>query len=679
MQQRLDLTSYSQYNYNKNDFHIDGSYADNLGSISSSVNKSWEMTLLDSINPGKFLNNVGFYTQGRNPDEDRFLRMLLAPVGVSGLATDTNVTRAVRQPGVKNYTQQGFNGVKLEYMPVDNGDQLRKFGRLIVDAVDDSGFRMVVTQYSLDTWNANNGDEGAVEIPAATNLNEEMELYISPERAGYFAPGGCECAPLRGKCANSFRRIYVIKKRNFTPGSQTLYSQGVITDQVPQDDGGLLIKFILGTGQRGHADAPGAPVNYLPESGQAVSLEVGDVIMFGTHTPTTQCLPEHCCTKATPKVFKYCSTAEQMTDCVYTDEFSDVLLHKTDELNYAEKAAYKVAQQMRDFVHRVGNNFQFSDTTHAAGQRRPIPVEGDSESYTYNNCDVIARTNRGIFPTIERYSNKFEHYFTGCTDSCGQFKIAQIFESLKNNMQGLDVYNTAGWMLVGDAKPLIKYQHGNRAYNDVIPNNYEEAQKIRNMRASTYDPNAKSMFGDTFNPDNRNVDFLEFGGKKIQAIHDDTLAEIYPGTLWFVNMKAFTFFAPDVDGLVARKDLPVASNPYFPATAKRGILAPYIYTQDLAPTVDGTGAMTLRTKRNCGLKYNAFMWAGLHVDAPFLPHMAKFTYGVRTENPDFNEENPVGPNNLPYIYKNLEDADCECSSAESAVRRSFIYWTNTER
>lgn len=664
-----DLTSYQQYNYNKADFSTPKNRADNYGNLSNSVNMLYEMGIKDRFT-GDF-SNVGFYTEMRDPDEDKFMKTMLQ----LGYARTKLLTQALNNPGLQQYLTGTKNfGPSLTYMPLDNGDQLRKFGFLVADAVRDNGFRTVIKDYTLAAYIDDSGDTGATAIPAPADYNTPTTLYFGPEDSGFFASGCCDCKPGVGNCANGYRQAFIIKKRDYTPNAVTSREMVYILDQEynPRGNGGYSITIARGQGREGPTDLDENGV-YSFESGTPLALEPGDVLLFGQVVPNTQCLPQLCCVHASPKVYSYCSIAQEMIDCLYCDRPSERMVQGKDELPLEVRQSYELYQQLRDILHRTWQTILEGQYTYAGGQRRPIEVLNSSPTVVeYNDCDTIPFTTRGVFPTVESFGQKMSHYFTSCNDTCGQYKIGRIFEIMAEAMQGTNVYDSPGWVFVGDVKPLEQYQASLRSTN-VAPNSQPVAQQLQNMEGASFRPDAKSLFGSTFDANAQGMSTLYFADRAVNAIHDSTLAAIYPNTVWFINMSAFEFFAPDLDSLHQRG---LGFNPYFSPTGQRGALAPYIYTQSLVPTMVN-GQMQYKAERNCGVEFQTYMWLGLHPKAEFLPHMVKFTYGARLENPDFDDQSPEGPDNQRYLYDNISALDCGCASVEQSITSSMTHWNQT--
>lgn len=671
-----DLTSATWYDYNKADFKAPNTYAQDMQNINSSVNALYENAIL-----GKNLNfdlqGVGVYTNPRNEDEDRFMKTLFKTYDAT--TAIRGIENAIKNPGVANNLKSQALGPSLEYIDTNNGDQARKFGLLMVDAVNDEGFRKVITNYSLSAYKANATDPSATAIPVPTDLyNGTTEIFFPASEAGFFSSGACECRPLTGNCANGYRVLYIIKKRNFDPGAVTI-RETVAVQEVkfnPRGDGGVSIVIKRGLSRKNpNETTPGSGV-YTFEDGTPVPLVPGDILLFGNVIPTTQCLPEMCCVKASPKFYSYCSVSQRHIDCIYEDRPSSRLQQQRDQLPWHIRHAYEMNQQMRDVVHRLFNTAMTSQSNYAAGQRRPIDVIGTNPlQVEYNDCDVVPYTTRGILPTIEAFGQKMSHYFTDCNDSCGQFKLGRLWDVIEASIEGSNTLNNPGWLLVGDTKPLTQYQASLRAYTNVLPNNYAEAQAIENMKGASFRPDAKSLFGSNFDANSTGISSLRFGNMDIKGMHDSTMAIEYANTAWFMNISAFDFFAPDQNAL---NTLDLGFNPYLEATGVRGKLAPVIWTQDLVPTMIN-GNMDWKARKNCGLKFQMYLEFGIHPKAEYLPHMTKFTYGAKVLNESFNPANPEGPSNLKYRYTRIEDLDCGCANALNAIDNSLAVWSVSNR
>jgi hypothetical protein len=673
-----DFTSYSSYNYNRADFQQPNNYAEDMSKVSESINMQFEK-LLQGKQLSFNLEGVGVYSEVRDADEDRLMKtMFRASAAANSLGRLQN---AINNPGVENSLRSSVIGPDLEYISPDNGDQFRKFGLLIADGVRDEGFRKVISTYTLGAYRIDASQPSATAIPVpADPYNGTTELFFDPTETGFFSSGVCECRPLTGNCANGYRTGYIIKARNFDAGSATIRETFAVQEVKfnPRGDGGVSLVIKRGLGRRNPSETAPSSGIYTFDEGTPVALEVGDIILFGNVKPTTQCLPDLCCVKASPRVYSYCSTTERFIDCVYQDRPSNRMIQTQNMLPWHIRSSYEIGQQMRDNIQRIFNTIMTSTPNYAAGQRRPIDIPGTSPlEVEYNNCDVVPFTMRGIFPTIEAFGQKMSHYFTSCNDTCGQYKIGRLFELLEEAMQGSNVYRQNGWMWVGDVKPLKQYSASKYAEiaRGALPNTVEEALKIENLKGASFTPNAKSLLGNKFDANNSGVTSLRFGDRETAAMHDTTLKALYKNTIWWMNLNGFTFFAPDHDALNTRD---LGWNPYLPATSTRGKLAPTIYTQNLVPTFIN-GSMEYKTKDNCGLNYKLYMEFGVHPKAEYLPWLNKFTYGSIILSPDFDPAEPEGVGNEQYIYSDIEALDCGCATVENAIADSIQYFNQVNR
>jgi hypothetical protein len=572
-----------------------------------------------------------------------------------------------------------FNGPDLVYIPTDNGDQVRMIDKIVVDVVNDSGIRTVISNYSLQAYRTDAGQPLATAIPyprispgGPIDYNETLTIYFSPTYTPFFTNGQCSCTPLTGNCANGYRRVSFIKKRDFRPGTKSQIVNGWVvgTEFNPRGDGGYSITVKLGLSRKNtNAD----PLTF--EKNVPFDLEVGDLIVFGNVDITTQCIPEPCCVKASPRVYQYCSYSQRVSECVYTDEPQRRRHQPTDQLDWVTEASYKMLQTARDIVLRMVNDIMFSQPYYSQGQRLPIPVPDATNPLAnteYSDCEIIPTSTRGVIPTVEEYGRSITHTFVSCNDTCGQYKLERITEVVMDSRQGRNIYNDTSFKLVGAVKVLEQYVASMRRYSDLVPNVYSEAQRVERMRGASFSKNAKSFFGSAFDADSTDIQTFIFGGRAIPTMNDLTLQRLFEDTLWFLSDNAFVTFTVDVDSL---ERMLIGQNYYLPSTGQRGKLVPTVYTQDLVPTVVN-GQMEFKTRQNCGLKYYAFMEYGIHPKPEYLPHLTKISFGARAENPAFDPNLPESLNNLRYIYGSLQDTlNCGCSSAEAQIRDSIQYWS----
>ncbi len=688
-----DLTSYSNYQYNRNDFVGPQSFAESTNNLNSSINKAWELSMVSAID--NFLpDNYAIYTQMRNSLEDTFAIDLMR-LNILGSAIEESkgpnnsilsatqmLSRAGNNRGISNLLNgREFNGPPLIYIDADNGDQYRMFGHIIVDGVVDSGARIAITNYTLETYRTLTSNPSAENIPypkvAGTqnvDYNAELELYFGPQYAPMFIGGSCSCTPLTGDCANGYRRVTFVKKRNYTPGSKTQKVNGWVTktDYNPLGDGGYRITVKLGLSRKATGPEPLEFNENVP-----FDLEVGDMILFGNVDVTTQCTFEPCCVKASPKMFSYCSTTQRVIECFYEDRPYERKVQQANELDWVTKATYEMMTKIRDIILRTASDIMFSDPYYAQGQRLPIPIPGVTDPLNntqYSDCEIIPTSTRGIFPTIEEFSPSNTHIFTSCNDTCGQYKIERLNEMHINAMQGKNVFNDRGWKYRGDIIPLEQLQASMRQYSQVVPTEYEEAQRVERMRGASFREDAKSFFGSNFDADNTGLGQFRFGGKVVPTKHDEFLRNVYPNTMWFVSDNSFVFFAPNIEAIESKL---WNQNYYFPSTGQTGKLVPTIISQSTVPTMIN-GQMDMKAYRNCGIKYSTYMEYGVHPLPEYLPHMMKFTYGARANNPAFDPSQPEGIDNERYIYGSLQELlDCGCSFAETQLRDAFNYWVQT--
>jgi hypothetical protein len=677
-----DYTSIQTYRPGSSNLpqNLPGTFAQDYADLAETINKEYENSF--SSNGGLSLDDVGVYAQARDKDEDAFIKeMLKGSIAANKLNTKGLLQDAISNPGVAQMLKGLPTGLTLEYIAPDNGDQVRKFGKLIAENAVDNGYKMAITQYALNMYKLAPGNAAKTTIDFAGDYNTPTLLYVPKSQITPLIAGACSCRPSTGSCAYAYRNAYIVKKGDYTPGAILRYEHVWITDVLAgvtnpstnalDANGGVTLVLKRGTGRMRNEDPLSSAVTPFTQF-TPLKLEPGDILVFGQMTPTTECLPDISCVKASPKVYSYCSYSQKFLDCVYEDRPSGAMVQRRDRLSNAQDVAYRLSQTLRDSLHRMSNDILFSLPNYAAGQRRPIDVPNSlPAAVEYNDCDVIPYSNRGIIPTIDLFGNKVEHYFTSANDTCGQYKLGRELEIVAESTGGIADNNM--WKLFGDVRPLQRFSAAQGAYANVMPTTLMEAQKMQNMQAATFGNGANSFFGPQFTAMNSNVmDTINFADKAIKTQHDSTLALMFPGTMFLMNFDAFQFFAPDREAITKNR---LGFNPYFNATGVRGQLTPLVYTQDLTPTMIN-GNMEMKSKNNCSLKFIQLMEYGIHVKAKYLPQLTMIKIGSRVPNVNFDPLLPETTANARFVYGSLSQIESGCGSTAEAIDNSLRGWYN---
>lgn len=702
-----DYTTGSQYNYNPTNYSTFPTRGQALADTDLSVNAQKEYMTFSQALPGSRVampgqefydifssDDIGVVSEVRDYDQDNLMRVLFRK-RMDSKTADGNYMEAAKdvldthswtsiemaaanmgKPLVEMFRENYGTQIPVQYIPATNGNQLEKWGTIIGHGTPDDGFRRYITPYTIQAWDSEENTGTSVTAIPATDPEETTNLYFPSRDSGFFASGQCDCQPLTGKCSNGYRIAWITKKANMTPGSKPQREMVAITNVVvnPLGDGGTMMTIRRGLG-KGNIQDTGSGDRFT--EGLPLPIEAGDTILFGPVVPSTQCLPKVCCTKAFPKPYQYCSVTQAMTDCVFEDKPHIRLTQQKDRFSWQLEEKLDAAQKIRDFMYKLYYNIMFGQHTFDKGQRTPVVVD-DAGNVEYTECDSIPSTTRGMLQTIDQYGFLDEHYFTSCGDQCGQYKLARIHELRMRSMANARVLKKNGWMLVGDSKELAKYQNQLISTN-FVANNPQTAQLQQNMQNSGFsNSSAKSMLGSMFNTPAEDVDILHFQGRDVITINDSSFKNMgMEGTLYWMNIdNGLTIFTRDNDALVNMSAFS-STNPYFPTTAVRGYLVPYLYSQSLTPTEDiMNGTVRMQSKSNCGYRIDAYMEYGVHVKAAYLPHSGRFRYGAKVSNPDFDPETAEGPANPEFIYTTLDALDCSCGSAETAIADAYTGWAN---
>jgi len=689
-----DYTAASQYQYEPSNYRTQGTRAQVMGDYDLSVDRGREnMTHSISMPGSEFYSamrsdDIGVVEEVRDINQDNFMKILFrdrtdnttynnAYLDIFRGTTIEYAAQYESKP-LMNMWKEGYKTqVPVEYLPLDNGGQLRKWGMIVGHATRDEGFRRIISNYTIQAWddNENTGTPGATAIPAPVS-EETTVLHFPDVDAGFFASGQCDCQPLTGKCSNGYRIAWILKKMNTTPGSVPVREMVAITNVEANalGDGGVALTIRRGLGRRNINDAGTAFTEGLP-----VVITAGDTIVFGPVVTSTQCKPQVCCTKAYPKPFFYCSVAQESVDCVYEDGPHARFFQAKDEFSWALNERMVAAQKIRDFMFRLYHTIVFGQHTYGAGNKTAMVVD-DLGNVEYSECDVIPHTTRGVLQTIDQYGFSDEHYFTSCGDQCGQYKLARIHQLRMRSLAASRMIKKPGWIMVGDVKDLAKYQASLRSTN-FIADNPATAQLQQNMNNSGFNGMevAKSLFGSYFDTNIDNVEPLRFMDQTVVGIEDSNFKYLgMENVMYWLNVDyGLHFFAPDVEGLVKKSGIS-ANDPYFPSLGVRNTLTPYLYSQSLVPTQNiMTGAVEMKSKKDCGYRVDAYMWYGVHVKPAYLVQSGRFKYGAKVENPAYNSGQPEGPNNRAFTYEVLSALGCSCGEAETAISNAYSGWANT--
>lgn len=652
-----DTTNYQSYSHDPSDFVADGCRADFMSQLNDSFNAAYEMSIMGLQNGN--MDELGMITEPRPMDEDALMKTLFTGV----LRSPKMINEAEGEGNLSGILQNGMDAsgiFPLVYQSPNNGDQLRRFGSILVDAPTDHKFRVAVGSKAIP-----DGEESLV-LP--TDPNEPICITFDPSCMPSLNACGCNCAP--NCCDNTStaeQTVYIIRRGDFDPCKPCYSGMGRVVESGCDENGCPFIKIMLTQTSCPCLDAEGNPIANTEAANLGGEIKAEDILLFGSYNPSSSCLSEIVCDEVAPVLQSYCSVSRDFQFCMPCVNKDRVLVQPKNRLPAAKEYAWKLNKMMRNNMHQFFNDLLWSKSTYAAGQKKPMLVEGsDPAEYAYSDCDTIPYTFDGLMAISEKWSQKVSHYFTSCDDICGQFKLGRILETIQASAPA-GVYSSGTWVAFGDVKSLLNLGSAMRA-NTYIPTTMEEAQMRANQIGASFGASANSMFGATSNPSpSQRVQELTFGNLTLRAIHDDTLALTKPGKIWIMDLEAFEFFTHDMDGLM--RDY-MGENYFLNTTGARGRVVPTVSANMQAMNILGQG-MTNIAAANCNLCFMAYMHVGVHPKANKLPYFIEFSYGAKVID---DAGTPDDPSDDVVKYGDLSLLECGCAVTEDAIDRMFNTW-----
>ena len=579
-------TTYDAYSYRPGDLKQDDTSRAGVSDFKNAINIAYEHMMTGTFTTSDLkMAGIGIIQEPRLKEEDATMKYLMR--AVEATSTDPNEFASRSNVGSMLSGMPAL-GPRVEFLPVNNGDQYRKFGQLMSYGVTDAAFRTSIRSYNLEKDQSENGGDGVVIAEPERDAGDPnvytTTLYLGPDQTEAMCQSGCSCAPGANDCAAGYRVLYIIKKAEFGINRTTTREMALVKEYEynPLGDGGSKVVLQRGFGRTSVSAVDQAdPNTFVFEEGMPVVLDAGDVILWGPVITATDCLPKVECCQAHPSVQVYCSTTQEFVGCVYTDQPGRRMIQRRAvqnangtsvlDLPSAYKEAFEIQQNMRNSIHQIYNAIMYSPgETYDAGKPMPVLNEG---SLVEDDCKVIPNTLNGIFPTIDKYGRKLSHHVGGQADTCGQYNINRLFEIMGN-----DIPEDA--VIFGDVRPLAQYAAAfdTERVGNIIPNTVSEARKYDNMQGSTYmagNTKIKSIFGENFNTEGLEISTICLGTKEMIFVHDSTMAKIEPGKFYILrsDLTGITFFAPDIQTI---NENSLGFSPYLPATGEPGQLKPVV-------------------------------------------------------------------------------------------------------
>ena len=570
----------------------------------------------------------------------------------------------------------GIGGI--DYIDPMGNDQIRKYGAIYEDAIRDNRIILSVENYSLDKYKATSGNTLAVGIPLFnTSINlagvsTPVALEVSAFKAwsNYGTTNNCLCN-VKTSCANAKQRIYIVKKRNYNDVNATPEHIVADIDSVVYNPDGSMVLMLVPAPTRANPMPTNVPGQNAWENPGDL-IEPGDVIMFGSFQPTNLCDPSggSCYSTDLPEPTIYCTTPHVFTGCVFNANNQPSV--STMEMQLPARYGFErgMMETVRNMTIQWGNDILYSDQNYAAGNRRPIPVPNDANSWTYSDCDIIPFSMLGVITAVKKYGKLIEHYFSSCYDICGTEFLKQIMEILAENITSTNSqinYDSASWMLTGDIKGVRAFEKSQSAqmYNQMpFQFGMEQAMGLKNSMVESAKPtadNSTTLFGAKWNNVKEVYDSI------FASTNSDTLyliPEINVGYRWYASNKKQMVnnkYGMDIVTLdaVANNGQKVTPTIYSNSYSQRHNLTKE--TMEMVPT-DG-----------CSVRYDAYMNVGLFPKAQYLMNSHIFKFGYDAVNKNFNPNLAWSATNQPMIRTSLSSAPCNntCNNTEALVRTMF--------
>lgn len=570
----------------------------------------------------------------------------------------------------------GGIGATLQYIPEENGDQMRMFGTRMFDTDSTANYRFYITQGMIDAYNLENGTN-LTYIPA-----ESTSLVLDADPTSGYNPNYlqpmidmCSRCGTGANCGRSIRLLYIQKKSNYTQG---LTCRGNVTEvmgvfgftRISQTG----IKLQLRRGMQGETQTDNSSNGIKFDFGSQ-RLEVGDVVFVGTEMPTTDCLPKSLsCSSFQPKQYVFCDTIREFSDCAIgciskrgfaTRQFNQIM-------DYKEQLTYAFAKQVRTFYHRVMNDLFHGSALAYQGQ--PMPSYGGQPARA---DEIIPFGTNGIFNLHNTHSKKMLVPLKGCTDACAGIVMEALINAMDRGTGGeyRKEYRTnkPGYLWVGDVESLNKIFAAGMA-NKFIPNSLQGAKDQMALQQGVYsmrkipmlevsDPELQAYF-DNIQENDMDLEFYEidFGGIKMRALHDEDMARNNPGNMKLFHIPSIRFFTDSTDKLISKA---MGSNPWLPATAVEGSIIPSVYSNDYGTTMINGKEMSM-AKDNCSISMGFYMRLGVRFAPAKLPYLWEVQFVGQKPNPNFGQ-----PGQPAFLTVSILDLGCGCVGVEQQIMRNL--------
>ena len=626
--------------------------------------------------------DVGVYstTKVDSSDFGRFLQLLPDFATRFGL-----VRQSVEMTKNNNLFDMGVLsnvGPRLEYIPVDNKDGLRKFGYLMSDNNSRTNeYRVKIDQASI------NGTEELNNTVAGFISKTTTSIYLSPNTSyiNDLKSGCASCTP--NSCSNGLRQLFLIKNQNpafggtFPQNGFTSSETLLVGDVKDPGDGGLILEVIRGANRKTQTNAG----NIFSEG--AIDIEVGDFLLVGTITATTECLPSNLkCQFIQPKIYTYCSTIKSFIDCVACVSKTTFLTQQSHEImTRKEQLAYSILNNLKTFYQRAYNEFVYGDENYAQNYAAPAHPSPSVDFGKSNNGELVPAGFRGIMKQFDAYARELELTFTSCEQTCWEYSLTTMIEALDAGLEGNNdstSYSDPGWLMVGDVEGLEGI-YNSRFINTLAMN--EDSIQQRNDRIGfTYDDTPISLFaGNSANAKTLNNEFnrmgndygiklakLQIGKYKFRALHDRGLAALEPGVIRLMYVPDITFFTDNQDAMM---DSIFGTSPFMRASAIEGRLSPNIYSYNYAPA-HLNGNVQMMSSYDCPMSWGAYMRAGIYLKARNLPRSIKITLTSLKTNPIYNASVPSTGD--PFIKDSIYGLNCGCMTQKKRLIDSLDTFAN---
>jgi hypothetical protein len=566
-------------------------------------------------------------------------------------------------------------GHRLEYIPVNNGDQTRLFGTRIFDTESQAAYKFRVTQTMIDDYNLANNTTLSY-IPASA-----QELTVGPDAStGYnnnpFAPISDSCFSCSsGSCGSGKRLLYVQKMNQTVPNALTckgVVAETIMIMETVRNGNKLVMKVRRGVNGTTTTAANGATnTNGMDFQFGSTKLEVGDMIFVGTIARTTECNPaDMACPTFEPKIYKFCDTIREFEDCCVCMSRTGFNTARFGELfNYAQVIQYSTFKNLRNFYHRVNNDLFLGSPNYAQGY--PMP--------SYNGMpgskqEIIPYNTNGIFNLHNTHSKKMDIPLSSCNDQCSAVVIDTILNAVNRSSGGMysrEINTDSGYLLVGDVAKFDQIFTSGMSQS-FLPVNLQGAIDQQSMQRRSWSMTSKSIMSMVDSgmqdqvTDNQAAMGLEFyevkiGGLTFRALEDYSMKQINPGQMDLYHVPSIKLFTDSVDEITQKA---MGSNPWLPATAAKGMAIPSVYSESYQTAMLNGKEVTL-SKNNCPVSYRFYMRMGVRFAPAKLPYLWSFRLSSLQPNP------LAGTLGEPtHIRGSINDLNCPgCIGVEEKTQR----------